>query len=474
MDYKDTINLPKTTFSMKANLAKKEPEFLADWEKEGLYEKIKAVAKGRAKFILHDGPPYANGNIHIGTAMNKILKDIIVKSRFMAGYDSHYVPGWDCHGLPIEHQVDLMLGERKKDYSAVDVRKECRKYAEKFIDIQRNEFKRLGVFGDWENPYQTMAYPYEATIVQEFGNFYMKGSVYRGKKPVYWCSSCKTALAEAEVEYNDHTTPSIYVSFPVITDLSDRIPELAGKNVHIVIWTTTPWTIPANLAIAFHPEFDYVAAEYEGNVYILAEKLFSFASSSFRWKDAQILARFKGAIMEGVISRHPYIDRESLGILADFVTLDAGTGCVHIAPGHGKDDYEISLKYGIEMYAPVDDDGRFTDEVPEFAGQFVFDANPAVAARLEQEGRLIHKKNMRHEYPHCWRCKSPIIFRATEQWFISMEKNGLRQRSLEEINRVKFIPPQGTGPHLRHDPIPARLVRVPTEGLGRAHHRLLL
>ncbi len=443
MDYKETLNLPRTPFPMKANLAQKEPEVLDQWEKMDIYSRIKDVSRGRPKFILHDGPPYANGHIHIGTAMNKILKDLIVKSKFMAGYDSHYVPGWDCHGLPIEHQVDLMLGERKARLSTAQVRKECRKYAEKFIDIQRKEFKRLGVFGDWSTPYLTMAFPYVASIVREFGQFFLQGSVYRGKKPVYWCASCKTALAEAEVEYAEHKTPSIFISFPMKSDISQRVDSLKGREVSVLIWTTTPWTIPANLAIAVHPEFDYVAVESNGHVYVLAEELLSYVASSLGWSSWNSLARFKGRVLEGLICAHPYLGRESRLILAEFVTLEAGTGCVHIAPGHGKEDYEIGVKYGLEVYAPVDDEGRFTQDVDEFAGQFVFSANPAVISRLKQVGRLLAQEEITHEYPHCWRCKNPIIFRATEQWFISMEANGFRDRTLEEIDRVEWIPPQG-------------------------------
>jgi isoleucyl-tRNA synthetase len=443
MDYKETLNLPKTAFPMKANLAQKEPEVLEQWEAMGIYSKIKEVSRGRPKFILHDGPPYANGHIHIGTAMNKILKDFIVKSKFMAGYDSHYVPGWDCHGLPIEHQVDLMLGEKKARLSTAEVRRECRRYAEKFIDIQRKEFKRLGVFGDWETPYLTMAFPYVAAIVREFGRFFSQGSVYRGKKPVYWCASCKTALAEAEVEYAEHKTPSIFISFPMKSDISQRLDSLRGQQVSVIIWTTTPWTIPANLAIAVHPEFDYVAVENQGHVYILAQELLPYVAASFGWASQEVIDRFKGKVLEGLVCTHPYLERESRLILADFVTLEAGTGCVHIAPGHGKEDYEIGVKYGFPVYAPVDDEGRFTGDVAYFAGQFVFSANPSVISKLKDVGKLLAQEEITHEYPHCWRCKKPIIFRATEQWFISMEANGFRGRTLEEIDRVEWIPPQG-------------------------------
>jgi isoleucyl-tRNA synthetase len=443
MDYKETLNLPKTPFPMKANLAQREPEILRRWEEMRIYEKIKVASEGRPKFILHDGPPYANGHIHIGTAMNKILKDMIIKSKFMEGYDSHYVPGWDCHGLPIEHQVDLLLGEKKSALSTVEIRNECRKYAEKFINIQRDEFKRLGVFGDWEAPYLTMARSYVATIVREFGRFFLQGSVYRGKKPVYWCTSCNTALAEAEVEYLEHLSPSIFIAFPVRSDISYLLGGFPEKKAFIVIWTTTPWTIPANLAIAVHPDYEYVAVEQKGELFILARELLSYVIPVFGWEERDPVASFKGKSLEGVICQHPYLERDSRVILADFVTLDAGTGCVHVAPGHGKEDYEVGIRYGLEVYAPVDDHGRFTPDVQHFAGKFVFDANPLVMEKLKEMGRLLAQQDITHEYPHCWRCKNPIIFRATEQWFISMEVNDLRRRALEEIDKVKWIPPQG-------------------------------
>jgi isoleucyl-tRNA synthetase len=428
---------------MKADLPRREPAMIQRWESMGIYERIKQVSQGREKFILHDGPPYANQHIHIGTAMNKILKDFIVKSKFMSGLNSHYIPGWDCHGLPIEHQVDLMLGGKKTHLSKVEFRQACREYAERFIQIQREEFKRLGVFGDWDTPYLTMTFPYVASIAREFGTFYLQGSVYRGKKPVYWCASCKTALAEAEVEYTEHHTDSIYVAFRITSDLSDRIPALRDRRTHVIIWTTTPWTIPANLAIALHPDFDYVAVDLQGEVYILAECLLNYVLSVFGWTDGKTLAEFKGKDLEGVLCQHPYLDRESRIIMGEFVTLDAGTGCVHIAPGHGKEDYDIGVKYGIPTYAPVDDDGCFTCDVKHFAGQFVFDANPDVVAKLKEAGSLLFDEKMIHDYPHCWRCKDPIIFRATEQWFISMGKNRFRERALQEIDRVQWIPSQG-------------------------------
>ncbi len=442
-DYKDTLNLPKTSFPMRANLPKREPDILNRWEEMEIYHKIEAVSRGREKYILHDGPPYANGNIHLGTALNKILKDMVVKSRFMAGYDSEYVPGWDCHGLPIEHNVDKELGDRKLEMTSVGVRQYCRKYAEKFIDVQRNEFKRLGVFGVWEDPYLTMNYQYQATIVRELGKFFRDGSVYRGKKPVYWCSSCVTALAEAEVEYMDSSTPSIYVRFAARDDFTERIPEVAGKNVYVVIWTTTPWTIPANLAIAFHPDESYAAVQAGDDVYILAERLVPINMELFGITDYRVLTTFQGNLVEGLKCTHPIYDRPSELILAPFVTLDTGTGCVHCAPGHGQEDYEIGLQYNIDVYAPVDDHGKYTDDVEFFQGQFVFDANESVNRKLEELGALMHSEEMVHSYPHCWRCKEPVIFRATHQWFISMDKTGLRNNSLEAIDTVAWIPRWG-------------------------------
>ncbi|MGD0624642.1 MAG: isoleucine--tRNA ligase [Thermodesulfobacteriota bacterium] len=443
MDYKATLNLPKTSFPMKANLPQREPEILKKWEEGRIYQKLREIAKDRPKYILHDGPPYANGHIHIGTALNKILKDLTVKSKNMAGFNGEYVPGWDCHGLPIEHQVDKELGSKKASYSISEKRKLCRVFASKFLDIQRQEFKRLGVMGEWDNPYQTMSYDYEATIVREFGRFVGKGSVYRGKKPVYWCASCETALAEAEVEYEDHTSPSITVKFEALSDFSERFPALKGKKVYVLIWTTTPWTIPANLAIAFHPDYSYVAAEVNGEVWILAEALLEQVMAQAGKTKYTVLAKFPGKQVEGLKCRHPFIDRESVLILANYITLDTGTGCVHTAPGHGQEDYESGIQYNIPIYSPVDDQGRFTSDVPFFAGQFVFDANEAVTQKLAEVGALIHSEPYTHQYPTCWRCKNPIIFRATEQWFISMEKNGLRQKALQAIDRVTWIPPWG-------------------------------
>jgi len=444
MNFKETLNLPKTHFPMKANLAKREPDQLKKWEDKKLYDKILSISKTRDKYILHDGPPYANGHIHIGTALNKILKDFIIKSKFMAGYNSVYIPGWDCHGLPIEHQVDKELGDKKKDLSKAEIREKCRAFAKKFVEIQKEEFKRLGVFGKWEDPYLTMSFDYEATITREFGKFVANDMVYKGKKPIYWCASCKTALAEAEVEYMDHVTPSIYVKFPAISDFGEIFPSLKGKKIFVVIWTTTPWTIPANLAIALHPDYDYVAIEINDEVYITAEYLAPVVMQKVGKKDYKIIEKFPGKKLEGLKCSHPFINRESVIVMADYVTLDTGTGCVHTAPGHGQEDYETALKYGLDIYTPVDDDGRFTNDVPFFAGQFVFDANEAVNKKLKEVGALLAEEEFTHSYPHCWRCKNPIIFRATEQWFISMDKKGLRKKALKIIDKdVKWIPKWG-------------------------------
>ena len=431
-------------FPMKANLSKREPEQLKKWEEMGLHDQVRKASNGRESFILHDGPPYANGNIHIGTALNKILKDIIVRSRQMAGYDAVYVPGWDCHGLPIEHNVDIEIGDKKKDLSLADVRRLCRKYAEKFIDIQRNEFKRLGVMGDWENPYLTMNYQYEAIIARECGKFAQNKSLFRSKKPIYWCFTCQTALAEAEIEYQDESAPSIFVKFRMQDDLSADYPALGGKDVYVVIWTTTPWTLPANLAIALHPDLEYVAVDVGGNeVFILARELVENSMRTFGISDYEVIADMDVKFLEHKRTRHPMVERDSVIILGDHVTLEAGTGCVHTAPGHGREDYEVGLEYGLEVYSPVDDNGCFTDEVESFKGQFVFDANKNINKKLDEIGAMVAEGSIEHNYPHCWRCKQAVIFRATPQWFISMDKTGLRRDSLASIDTVNWIPHWG-------------------------------
>ncbi len=444
MDYKKTLNLPNTKFPMKASLANREPEQLKAWEENHLYEKIRAASKGRKTFTLHDGPPYANGNIHIGTALNKILKDIIVRSKEMAGYDADYVPGWDCHGLPIEHNVDKKLGSKKRDVSQAEKRRLCRKYAEKYIDIQRDEFKRLGVMGEWDNPYLTMNYLYEAVIARECGRFSLDGSLFRSKKPIHWCCSCKTALAEAEIEYKDDMSSSIFVKFPMIDAPGREIPELAGKKVFVVIWTTTPWTLPANLAITLHPDFIYAAVDTgKDEVLIMARDLVDDCMNAFGYSDFSILTEIDAPALERKKCRHPLYDRDSLIILGNHVTLDAGTGCVHTAPGHGREDYEVGLLYDLDAYSPVDDNGCFTDDVDFFAGRFVFKANKEITEKLRNDGYLVAESKINHSYPHCWRCKKPVIFRATPQWFISMDKTSLREKSLDEIDRVQWIPSWG-------------------------------
>ncbi len=444
MDYKKTLNLPVTNFPMKANLAQKEPEQLVKWDHEHLYETVRSASAGKTRFILHDGPPYANGHIHIGTALNKILKDIIVRSRQMAGFDAVYVPGWDCHGLPIEHNVDKELGSKKKDLSQADVRRLCRSYAEKFIDIQRNEFKRLGVMGEWGNPYLTMNYRYEAIIATECLKFALKDNLFRSKKPIHWCCQCHTALAEAEIEYQDEPSPSIFVKFTLKDDVGPLFPVLAGKTVHVIIWTTTPWTLPANLAVALHPDFRYAAVQVsDTEVYILAADLVESCMKTFGISDYSVVAEMESSRLENLTCYHPTIDRESRIILGNHVTLDSGTGCVHTAPGHGREDYEVGLRYGLETYSPVDDQGRFTSDVCDFANEFVFKANPGIIAQLKAAGKLVADGTIQHSYPHCWRCKKPVIFRATPQWFISMDKTGLRQQTLAEIDRVTWIPHWG-------------------------------
>jgi len=459
MDYKATLNLPKTDFPMKANLPQREPEMLARWEQERLYERIQEQGKNskRPLFVLHDGPPYANGRIHIGHALNKILKDIIIKSKTMAGFHVPYVPGWDCHGLPIEHQVLKELGDKKKDLDASAIRKLCRDYAEKYMTIQRDEFKRLGILGDWEHPYLTMNHSYEATILREFGKFVAKGGVYKGLKPVLWCTHDQTALAEAEVEYEDHTSPSIYVKFPFVdapARLADQFGiKLAGiKSVAVVIWTTTPWTLPANQAVCLHPEHDYAFVKVGDEAYVLAKPLVDSVVKACVLSDHSILGIKKGREFHKLGTRRPLSEGTSPVLLGDFVTLEQGTGCVHIAPGHGMEDYVLALEHNasvpkgeqLEVLAPLDDAGRFTDRVKDFSGQHVFKANPLIVEALKSKGLLLGHGSLGHSYPHCWRCKQPVIFRATEQWFVSMQTNDLRKKTLKSIDeQVKWIPTWG-------------------------------
>ena len=465
-EWKDTVNLPRTGFPMKASLPTTEPEALARWAAMDLYGKIQASRKNAPKFVLHDGPPYANGNIHMGTALNKILKDFVVKSRAMAGFNAPYEPGYDCHGLPIELQVDRALGPKKREMSVADFCRACRAYAAGFVGTMSEQFQRLGILGNWADPYLTMDFRYQAAIARALGTFVAQGLVYKGKKPVHWCIHCRTALAEAEVEYEDHTSPSIYVEFPLApssqSDLAARVPALAGRSVSVLIWTTTPWTIPSNLAVAFHPEFDYAAYDVDGRAVILAEALAPAVGQVVGRAFDRPVARMKGSVLEGVRFRHPLYDRDSIGVLGEYVTLDAGTGAVHTAPGHGADDFNTGVKYGLEIYAPIGPAGHFLDSVELFGGQRVFDANPKVEEALKERGRLWHRESFSHQYPHCWRCHNPVIFLATSQWFISLdgvrlEDRGvrlkpdttydgktLREAALGAIdNDVQWIPPWG-------------------------------
>ncbi len=443
MDYRDTLNLPQTGFNMKANLAHKEPLTLKLWEKEQLYRRIQDNAKDKPLFILHDGPPYANGNIHLGTAFNKILKDIILRSKRMAGFNAPYIPGWDCHGLPIEHNVDIELGDKKKTIPKLSKRSACRKYANKWIKIQKDQFKRLGVLGDWDKPYLTIDYSYEAAIAREFNKFLLSDSVVRNRKPVYWCSTCTTALAEAEVEYHDHTSPSIYVKFPAAEDFSDIDPSLGAGKVSFVIWTTTPWTLPANLAVALNPEFVYAAVETAGETWVLARELVEKVMTEAGRQDYTVKGTFSAKGFENRTCRHPFMGRDSLLVLADYVTADAGTGCVHTAPGHGADDYLTGLKYGLDILSPVDGEGVYTAEAGPYSGRKVPEVNKVITADMAVSGALIKEGAIAHSYPHCWRCKKPVMYRATPQWFISMENNQLRQKALAAIEQVQWTPAWG-------------------------------
>jgi isoleucyl-tRNA synthetase len=486
LELKKTVNLPKTDFAQKANLGQSEPARLKKWTDARLYEKIRETRKGAQKFILHDGPPYANADIHIGTALNKILKDFVVKSRSMMGFDAPYVPGYDCHGLPIETHVERKLSEKgknKNDLPVATFRRLCREHASTAMNNQTRDFKRLGILGEWENPYLTMSHEYESETARLFGRFLERGYVYKGLRPVYWCVHDQTALAEAEVEYKLHTSPSIYVKFPLVTNPAEIDANLAGKKVSLVIWTTTPWTIPANLGIAVHPDFEYSAVEHEDEVLIIASDLVGFVivkcgiggtDENGERQIPRVLANFKGSKLDKMRARHPWIERDSLVMNGEHVTLGgeadaeteldvseardknetgkAGTGLVHTAPGHGHDDFIIGKQYDLEIYCPVDNAGRFASEIEHFAGENIFKANPKIVELLKQQGALLFSENYEHRYPHCWRCKNPVIFRATPQWFISMdtnawtgEKTSLRANALEEVEKVNWHPNWGEG-----------------------------
>jgi len=460
-ELKATLTLPQTAFPMKANLPQNEPKRLARWASLRLYDELRKAGAGRPAYILHDGPPYANGPIHLGHALNKGLKDFVVKSKTMAGFDSPYVPGFDCHGLPIEIKVDEKLGRRKLEMPAPEVLDACRKYAQTYVDLQTEQFKRIGVFGRWDTPYKTMARDYEARTLEAFYGFLEKGFVYRGLKPVYWCTHDRTALAEAEVEYEMHTSPSIYVRYKLMSDPGALDPALAGRAVYTIIWTTTPWTLPASLAVAFHPNFDYVALSVpEGPVYIVAAELAVAVKTACNLGNTQELARFKGARLERATFQHPFLDRNVLGVLATYVTADTGTGAVHTAPSHGADDFYTGQKYGLDATTRVDAAGRMHVDPsawhlaspPPFENKTIWEANPVILAMLDENRALMAASDLEHSYPHCWRCHNPVIFRATEQWFIDMEhpvkradgaEVSFRQLTIEEIDKVVWDPAWG-------------------------------
>ncbi|MGI4755470.1 MAG: isoleucine--tRNA ligase [Janthinobacterium lividum] len=460
LQMKDTLNLPKTAFPMKAGLPQNEPARLKAWQDMDLYGQIRGARAGAPKYILHDGPPYANGAIHLGHALNKCIKDFIVKSKTMAGFDAPYVPGWDCHGLPIEIKVDEQLGRKKLEMDALTVRQQCRDYAQKYVDLQKSQFVRMGVLGRWDNPYLTMSFDYEARILETFYAFFEKDFVYKGLRPVYWCMHDKTALAEAEVEYEMHTSPSVYVRYALTSAPESIDPALAGLPVFGLIWTTTPWTLPASLAIAFHPEFEYVAVRImdenetwgKGNIYIVAAELLASLTVSAGLPAVEEVARFTGAKLERSTYQHPFLSREILGVIADYVTAEQGTGGVHTAPAHGPDDFATGRQYALSQVCDVDEAGRLRNGLPEYDNLNVHKANAPIIDLLKQRGALMAQGEIHHSYPHCWRCHKPVIYRATEQWFIGMETamtnpdgsaTTYRQRALDEIKKVTWDPSWG-------------------------------
>ncbi|MFC1646308.1 isoleucine--tRNA ligase [Candidatus Omnitrophota bacterium] len=442
MDYKQTLNLPKTDFPMKASLPQREPEIIKNWQQNKVYQKIRTSRKGKQKFILHDGPPYANGNIHIGHALNKILKDIVVKLKTMQGLDSPYVPGWDCHGLPVEHQLFKELNITKEQIDRFSFRKKAFQYAMGYVEIQKEEFIRLGVFGDWQNPYLTLDPKYESKIIWSFAQLIKKGFIYHGLKPVNWCFKCETALAEAEVEYDNHQSESVFVKFKITESKIKNIK--ANEDTYILIWTTTPWTLISNVAVALHPDFDYVFVQTKFGKLILAKQLANSLFETLSLKETKIIKEFKGKDLSGLVYEHPLGYRKGRVVLADFVSLEEGVGCVHIAPGHGQEDYKVGLEYKLPTIMPVNSKGCFDEEGKDFSGQHVFKANVAIIERLKNSSLLLHNTKITHSYPHCWRCKSPIIFRATKQWFLSVDKDNLRDKLISEIeNNVEWIPASG-------------------------------
>ena len=446
-DYKNTLNLPETGFPMRGDLAKREPAMLKNWYDKNLYQKIRAYSKGKKSFILHDGPPYANGSIHIGHAVNKILKDIIIKSKTALGFDSPYIPGWDCHGLPIELKVEALVGKPNQKISAAEFREECRKYAREQVEGQKKDFIRLGVLGDWDNPYLTMNFDTEANIIRAFGKAVANGHLYKGSKPVHWCLDCASSLAEAEVEYEDRTSPSIYVRFAAVDESAVEnkfvLTEKGQGKLSAVIWTTTPWTLPSNKAISINPELEYQIVQFGEERLILAAELVESVAQAVGIENWKVLGSAKGSDLELLQFKHPFYDYNVPFILADHVTTDGGTGLVHTAPDHGQEDYVVSRKYHIGMAGLVGNDGKFNSDVKFFAGLGVFESNDKVLEKLVEVGALLKLEKIRHSYPHCWRHKTPIIFRATPQWFIGMETKGLRQQALTEIKNVRWIPDWG-------------------------------
>ena len=440
MDYTKTLNLPRTNFPMRARLPEKEPEILKFWQEERVYSKIRESKQASPKFILHDGPPYANGDIHLGQVLNKILKDVIVKFKTMQGFDAPYVPGWDCHGLPVEHQLFKQLGINKSEISQLEFRKKAREYAAHYVEKQKGQFKRLGVLGRWEKPYLTMDREYESEIVSAFGTLYRKGYIYKGFKPVHWCPQCQTALAEAEIEYKDKISHSIYVKFP----LKDYPPQLkTSLSVYLVIWTTTPWTLPANQAVALHPKFSYVFVRFNQEVLLLSKEAMGRVKKEVVLEEGETLAEFPGKDLEGLTYSQPITGEGLKTVTADFVTIEEGTGCVHIAPGHGEEDYFLGLKYHLPVVSPVDDQGRFLESVHKFAGMSVFEANDPIIAWLKEKGCLLSSGKISHSYPHCWRCGGPLILRATPQWFLLVDRQNLRKKAMELVReKVEWIPPR--------------------------------
>ena len=440
--YKDSLNLPVSDFPMRAGLPTREPERLAHWEEIGIYALLREKAKGKPSYILHDGPPYANGEVHAGTALNKVLKDVIVKYKSMRGFDTPYVPGWDCHGMPIEHKVARELGDKFREMSIGDVRRECRKFALGFVDTMRGQFKRLGVFGLWERPYLTLDRDYEATVLDAFRGLVEKGYVYKGLRPVFWCASCETALADAEVEYKDHSSHSIYVRFPVVRD-PDGVFSGGHDGAYALIWTTTPWTLPANVAVAVHPRLRYLVVEHSGERYLIAEGLFGQVCRDLGWSGVKEVHALMGEELLRLVCRHPFLERDSVFVPADYVTLEQGTGLVHTAPGHGAEDFHTGREHDLPVLVPVDHAGRFTDEVGLWAGMNVFEANGPILEHMRGNGSLLYSGELVHSYPHCWRCKEPVIFRATEQWFLDVDHDDLRKRCLEVVDRVDWVPVWG-------------------------------